>query len=100
MFLRGIKLNKDLANNLFEALAILDRPLSNACEKAIDYAKDVGHLSEIEKKEIIDASKLLITGHQYLHMYLSRRYPDLDFIAEGESLYKEIKAKNNVFQGD
>jgi len=92
--------NKELADKLFEALAILDLPLSNACERAIDYVRDNEHLSEKDKNEIRDASKSLIRGYQLLHHYLSLRHPEFDFVGDGEELFKSIKSKNSTFKGD
>ena len=98
MFPGGIQMDRDLADKLFEALAILDRPLANACERSLDYARDNKNLREKERKDIVDAAKDLLKGHQLLHHYLSRRYPELDFIGDGEERYKVIKAENNVFK--
>lgn len=90
-------MNRELAEKLFEALAILDRPLSNACEKAIDTVKNDSDVEEIDQLTVKESVNLLLKGYMDLHCHLQRHHSDLNFTEDGEQLFQELKTQSSRF---
>jgi hypothetical protein len=86
-------MDREQAILLFEALAKVMSPIERTCERALDTIKGDASISEIDKKNVKDSARELLSGSIGLLSYLKKHYPEFDNIGEGEKLWKELRNK-------
>lgn len=81
-------MQKESAIKLIDAIAQLNRPLGNVCEKALDSIEN-----DLENQKIKSATDLLLKGHYELIKCIQQFQPELDPNGDGADIFEQMLDK-------